>query len=70
MCPVDGSGIVSVSESNQVVNWNPQTGKPRFIWELPAATVTSVDLTPDGRYLARGLADGTVEVYRVAEKRS
>jgi hypothetical protein len=40
------------------------------MWELPAGRALSVALTPDGRYLARGMADGTVEVFRVAEKRS
>jgi WD40 repeat protein len=62
--------MVSVGAESQVINWNLRTGKPRHMWELPAGRALSVALTQDGRYLARGMADGTVEVFRVAEKRT
>jgi len=62
--------MVSIGAEGPAINWNVRTGKPRHMWELPAGRALSVALTPDGRYLARGMADGTVEVFRVAEKRS
>jgi WD40 repeat protein len=66
----EGDALVSVGAENQVTNWNLRTGKPRQSWDLPAAKALSFALTPDGRYLARGTSDGTVEVFRVAEKRT
>jgi WD40 repeat protein len=65
----DAETVVGVGVENQVINWSFRTGEVRSIWELPAGRALSVALTLDGRYFARGLADGTVEVFRVAEKR-
>jgi hypothetical protein len=36
----------------------------------PGRPGTRVAFTPDGRYMAKGTADGTVDLFRVAEKRS
>jgi WD40 repeat protein len=66
----DGGTLVGVGVGGRVTNWEVRTGKPQHAWELPAVPATSAALTLDGRYLARGTADGTVEVYRVAEKRA
>lgn len=65
----NGDTVVTV-DGSQVLNWNARTGKPKQVWSLPSAQASSVAVTPDGRYFARGLSDGIVEVYRVAEKRS
>jgi hypothetical protein len=53
-----------------VINWDVRNKKPQNKWELPAGEATSIALTADGRYLARGKVDGTVELFRVAEKRT
>ena len=66
----DGETVVSVGEDNRVSNWNLRSGQPQHVWELPKGHALSIALTVDGRYLARGLGDGTVEVFRVAEKRT
>jgi WD40 repeat protein len=65
----DSGALVGVGEGPRVVNWDLTTGRPVREWELPGGTTSSAALTPDGRYLGRGTADGAVEVYRVAEKR-
>lgn len=65
----DGEVLVGVG-GNRVTNWEVRTGQPRTAWELPAGAAVSFAFTPDGRYLARGTAEGAVDVYRVAEKRS
>ncbi len=66
----DAETLVGAGPGPRALNWNLRTGKPVREWELPGGTATCVALTPDGRYLARGTADGTIEVYRVAEKRT
>jgi WD40 repeat protein len=66
----DSETLVSVGEGKEVTSWNLRTRKPQNKWELPTGDATSIALTPDGRYLARGMSDGTVEVFRVAEKRA
>jgi WD40 repeat protein len=66
----DGQSLITVGEDSRTIDWNLATGQIRLEWKLPAATVSRVALTADGRYLARGLADGTIEIYRVAEKRA
>jgi WD40 repeat protein len=65
----DGQSLITIADDSRVFDWNLGTGQIRLEWKLPAATVSRVALTADGRYLARGLADGTIEIYRVAEKR-
>jgi WD40 repeat protein len=65
-----GAGaLVGVGEGPWVAHWDLRTGRLVREWELPEGPVSAVALTPDGRYLGRGTANGAVEVYRVAEKR-
>jgi WD40 repeat protein len=61
--------LVSVGEGSQVLNWDLKTGNPICEWQIPRPIGTDIALTGDGRYLAAGTTDGTVEVYRIAEKR-
>ena len=42
---------------------------PAREWQLPGAAPASAALTADGRYIATGATDGTVEILRVADKR-
>ncbi len=62
--------LVGVGEGGRVVHWELKTGKPARGWEVPGGPASAFALTPDGRYLARGAADGAVGVFRVAEKRT
>lgn len=66
----DGSTLVGVGDGPKVFNWDLRTGKLVREWEIPGGKPTAAAVTPDGRYLGKGEADGTVGVYRIAEKRS
>jgi WD40 repeat protein len=66
----DAATLVGVGYGSRVLNWDARTGKLVREWDVPGGPVASVALTLDGRYLARGLASGVVELYRVAEKRA
>jgi len=71
MMTPEGTAVISVGGGGDVIDWSLRNYKPRLIWEVPDnPNVVSMALTPDGRYLTRGLSDGTIEVYRVAEKRT
>jgi|GEM_PF-5078577 len=65
----DGETVVSVGGANDVMNWSPRSGRLRAEWSLPGAAGVRHAITADGRYLARAAADGTVELFRVADKR-
>jgi WD40 repeat protein len=65
----ESDSLVSVGEDRKVINWDLRTRRPVSIWQLPEADASCLVLTPDGRYLSRGLADGSVEIFRIAEKR-
>ncbi len=43
--------------------WDVQTGEIRFAIEAHGSRVTSVDVSPDGKYLASGSSDGTVRLW-------
>jgi WD40 repeat protein len=64
----DGETVVSVG-ANDVKNWSPRSGRLRAEWSLPNGTATRFALTADGRYLARGTSSGSIELFRVADKR-
>lgn len=66
----DGNSVLSVGAACDVVEWNLRNGQPKAAWQLPANVVACVAMTPDSRYLGRGLENGGVEVFRVAEKRT
>lgn len=63
----DGRYVAAGSDDNgAILVWETSTG--RIVQELDghAATVTSVEFTPDGLGLVSGSADGTVRTWRVA----
>jgi WD40 repeat protein len=66
----DSRTLVSVGDGPRVMHWDVPSGLPLREWQVDAGPVVAVALTPDGRYLATGATDGTVGVYRVAEKRA
>jgi serine/threonine-protein kinase len=65
----DGKIAVGVSEDRQAINWDMETGTIVREWDLPKWLNPAYALTVDGRYLAHGDSDGTINVYRIAEKR-
>ena len=65
----DARSLVSVADGPRAVHWDLQAGRPMREWGLPAGTNAAVGVTGDGRYLAMGRESGSIEVYRIAEKR-
>ncbi|VTR91003.1 wd-40 repeat protein : (Myosin heavy-chain) kinase OS=Calothrix sp. PCC 6303 GN=Cal6303_2739 PE=4 SV=1: WD40: WD40: WD40: WD40: WD40 [Gemmata massiliana] len=61
--------LVSVGDDLRVRNWSFRTGTQFREWEITGSPATRLAFTPDGRYMAKGTSDGTVELFRVAEKR-
>jgi len=66
----EGRTLVSVGDDLRVINWDTTTAKLAQEWQLAGVTPACFALTLDGRYLACGTTGGTIEVYRVAEKRT
>lgn len=68
-CPAlspDGSWVAAGYEDSTekfLYIWDVQTGEIRFAIEGHASNVTSVDISPDGKYLVSGGADGTVRLW-------
>jgi len=61
----DGQTLTSVCDSGRIILWDlPSASKIRH-WQLPRMTICSLALTYDARYLAAGLSDGTVQVFRL-----
>jgi serine/threonine-protein kinase len=67
---LDLKSLVSVGEDRQVIVWEFPSGLKLREWSLQKCLNPVFALTIDGRYLANGTTDGSVNVYRVAEKRS
>jgi WD40 repeat protein len=67
--PPDGKTLVSVCDGGRIILWDLATQSLTKEWQLPQENRTSVALTHDGRYLAAGLTDGTVHVFRLYPKR-
>lgn len=66
----DGKTLVSVADGPRVVQWDLAAGQPLREWALPPNSSSPVAVTRDGRYLAMGKVEGSLEVFRVAEKRA
>jgi serine/threonine-protein kinase len=65
----DGERLLAVGEGRRVSVWDEE-GEKIEEWLVPKLMHPYFAFTLDGRYLANGGIDGTVNVYRVAEKRS
>src|SRR5205814_317460 len=64
----DGQTLTSVCDSGRIILWDlPSASKIRH-WQLPRMTICSLALTHDARYLAAGLTDGAVQVFRLYPK--
>jgi eukaryotic-like serine/threonine-protein kinase len=63
----DGQTLVSAGDGREVIEWHAKTGAKRQCWMLSEALITSFAFTADGRYVAGGLSQGPVVVYRLVE---
>jgi serine/threonine protein kinase len=64
----DDLTLTSVCDSGRIILWDlPSAAKIRQ-WQLPRMTICSLALTHDARYLAAGLSDGTIQVFRLYPK--
>ena len=66
----DGKTLVSVADGPRAVQWDLAAGRPIREWALPANTASPVAVTRDGRYLAMGKSEASLEVFRIGEKRA
>jgi serine/threonine protein kinase len=61
----DGQTLTSVCDSGRIILWDlPSAAKIRH-WQLPRMTICSLAMTHDARYLAAGLTDGAIQVFRL-----
>jgi serine/threonine protein kinase len=67
--PPDGKTMVSVCEGGRIILWDLATLSQAREWQMPQENRSSIALTHDGRYVAAGLTDGTVHVFRLYPKR-
>ena len=66
----DGQTLTSVCDSGRIILWDLQSMAQIRDWQLPRMTICSLALTYDARYLAAGLSDGNVHVFRLYPKGS
>lgn len=64
----EGGTLLSVLDRGRVVLWEPTTGGKLREWIIARTLICSLASTLDGRYLATGNTDGTVQVYRLYPK--
>jgi WD40 repeat protein len=64
-----GDRLLTVEEQGHVGVWDLSTGACVEDWNVPLTKAYSFALSTDGRYLATGNIDGTVQVFRIAAKR-
>lgn len=66
--PPDGKTMVSVCDGGRIVLWDLANLTKTREWQLPQENRSSITLTHDGRYVATGLTDGAVHVFRLYPK--
>jgi len=66
--PPNSNSLVSVCDGGRIVLWDMTTMTKTREWHLPQENRSSVSLTHDGRYVATGLTDGSVHVFRLYPK--
>lgn len=64
----DGASLMSVGNRSRVVLWNIATGEQTKDWPF-RLVAGSIAFTFDGRYMAAGRTDGSVEVFRLYPRR-
>jgi serine/threonine-protein kinase len=68
--PPDGKTLASICDGGRVILWDITTATKLREWQLPQANRCSFTLTFDARYVATGLSDGIVQVFRLYPKKS
>lgn len=58
-----GDLVLSVGDGGQAILWDLATQKPVREWQFDKGRTMSLAVSPDLRYLATGMTDGTVHLY-------
>lgn len=64
----DGNSLVSVGNRNHVILWDLKSGERVKEWPF-RLVATCIAFTFDGRYMAAGKTDGSLEVFRLYPRR-
>src|SRR5262249_1361312 len=67
--PPDGKTLVSVCDRQRIILWDLATVAKVRDWQMPRLNASSFAFTFDGRYVAMGLNDGSVYVFRLYPKK-
>ena len=67
--PPDGQTLISICDGGRIILWNTTSAAKLREWQLPPANRCSYTFTFDARYVATGLSDGAVQVFRLYPKR-
>jgi WD40 repeat protein len=68
--PPDGKTLASICDGGRIILWDTSTAAKLREWQLPQANRCSYTFTFDARYVATGLSDGVVQVFRLYPKKS
>jgi WD40 repeat protein len=66
--PPDRKTLASVCDGGRIILWDLESAAKLRDWQLPRLTICSVAFTYDARYLAAGVSDGSVHVFRLYPK--
>ena len=59
----DGSSVIASSGDGRVTVWDPIGGSEALVTDHHEGGVSSIDISPDGRWVASGGEDGAVKVW-------
>ncbi|MCA9200509.1 MAG: hypothetical protein KDA87_23380, partial [Planctomycetales bacterium] len=65
----DGKMLISVSFFNDIVIWDPETGRIRNVLKGHRRGINACDISPDGKTLATASHDGTIKLWHLATGR-
>ena len=68
MLSPDGTALLKVSDKNEISVWDTDTLKERTRFQLPLEPTTSLAISPGGKFIGRGEADGSLRLIDVATR--